>query len=453
MRRLDPALPDVERRSSRTSPTPSASASQHAPRTSTRASSAPASWRCVVSKGPPWTLASASNRFPKIGQGALLDRRGERRSLDQGRRRPSSAGRGAVSLGRSTSTLRAAEQDRSTSPILIRTGRPSPPMTLPELGPGRPRGRGGRRGSCRRSARTWRRNRRISSQACLSRSWSIRGRTSPDFPPQGERRLVSQRRRVGIDLDDLRPVRCRGDRGGRRPGWTRADVPTASMTSQAALSAKARSMTVGSSGSPNQTMCGPEEGAAGRAERAGSSVSGTSNVLRDRLPRPCSASSRCCRGARGRSLDPALAWRPSTFWVMRVNAGKRSSHSARMAWPGVGADAGDDPPPPVVPFPDELGVAGERFGRRQVLGPELAATARRGRGRSGRPIRRRCRPRSGRPPAPPRGGSPPPVRCLVVSISRSVQPVKDTDYGSRTLSTDAAPKSLEIDIFGEPAEK
>ena len=39
---------------------------------------------------------------------------------------------------------------------------------------------------------------------------------------------------------------------------------------------------------------------------------------------------------------------------------------------GIGGASGDQAAPPVIPFPDELRVAGEGFGRGQVLGPEPA---------------------------------------------------------------------------------
>ena len=56
--------------------------SQQAPRTSTSASSAPASWRWTERSGRPWTFASASNSLRKIFRPRVLDARRERAPVD-----------------------------------------------------------------------------------------------------------------------------------------------------------------------------------------------------------------------------------------------------------------------------------------------------------------------------------------------------------------------------------
>jgi len=59
---------------------------------------------------------------------------------------------------------------------------------------------------------------------------------------------------------------------------------------------------------------------------------------------------------------PANSWRPSTFWVINVNFGIRFFQIGEGVVAGIGFHFGQDAAAPVVPIPNELGVAREGGG-------------------------------------------------------------------------------------------
>src|SRR6266581_667129 len=112
-------------------------------------------------------------------------------------------------------------------------------------------------------------------------------------------------------------------------GYTIPDVPMMSSTSHERTAARLRSRSAGSNDSPNQTMCG-RSSPLHVGQRGGM---GPVHVLRDQPE----------------ALDPAL----------QVN---------QRIVGGVRALGGDELAPPVVPFPDQPGVAREGLRGCQVFG-------------------------------------------------------------------------------------
>jgi len=148
-------------------------------------------------------------------------------------------------------------------------------------------------------------------------------------------------------------------KGRDAAGWTMPDVPSTNMTWQDRLIAAALSRTSGSRASPNQTMCGRKESRS--SDRPGKARKGG---------RPDLLDGPFLRAAElpdvAVQLDDVAGAR---LGVEAVDVLGDDREFPEQPFPagqdlvaGVGPDGSDDPAPPVVPFPNEPRIAGERFG-------------------------------------------------------------------------------------------